>query len=463
MSNVDLNLWPCRTLQELVAPRAVLFFDENYAFRGTKHSIVTQIMAITAIDNLLLVGEKLLGDFSVAQKMSWAASRHTTRKEDEAYSLLGIFGINLPLLYGEDENAFRRLQEEIIRTTVDLSIFGWKLQPPPSAFASQGFLASHPSHLGESLLCGVLAHAPKDFLDCGSLVGGVDGLREFSTSNIGIKIRTRMHLRWLEGNEGPTYILPIAVQHRDYIGIKLRQVDHEQYLREDAHMLVDYRDGACTVPPVERYLLTRLPRVPGLSQHRCNLARVILKQKRFFLLQLKPQKQPGCDMALSDPWPLHRYDHRDLAFFGPEDSKRDFGIIKLTTTIQLPLQYNKVFTTQIQCLFGAFGWYGGTPEEAQFTLIEAKPYEVSFAAIQPGISDWDQDSNYFIRKLDDVGIPRQTGVVSILDKMNACIFVTFEAEKTDGPAAVSWSVEFSCKLYPMGECPEVEQQPWAFI
>lgn len=359
------------------------------------------------------------------------------------------------------------MQEEIIRTTVDLSIFGWTLRSPPS-FTAPGLSIRYLSNVDHPTLCGLLANAPEDFAECGSLRGGLDGLREFSTSNIGIRIRTRIHLLWFDGNEGPTYILPIAVRRRDFIGIKLRQIDHEQYLREDAHMLVDYRDGALTVSPVERYLLTILPRASGLRQERRTSTETVLNQRRFFLLQLKPQKEPGCgmvlcDMTLSEPWPLHRYDHWDLAFFGPEDSKRDFGIIKLTATVQLPLEHNKVFTTQIQCLFCAAGWYGGTAEAAQFTLIESKPYEASLTAMQPGISDWDQDSNHFIRKLDEVGVPRKTQVIVALDEMDACIYVTFEATKIDGSAPVSWSVEFSCNLYPTHECPNYQRQPWAFI
>ena len=61
--------------------------------------------------------------FSVAERMSWASNRTTTRVEDEAYSLMGIFGVNMPLLYGEKQQAFRRLQEEIMRTTDDQSLF----------------------------------------------------------------------------------------------------------------------------------------------------------------------------------------------------------------------------------------------------------------------------------------------------------------------------------------------------
>jgi hypothetical protein len=61
--------------------------------------------------------------------MSWAARRKATRKEDEAYSLLGIFNVNMPLLYGEGSRAFRRLQEEIARESVDESLFAWCYQP----------------------------------------------------------------------------------------------------------------------------------------------------------------------------------------------------------------------------------------------------------------------------------------------------------------------------------------------
>ena len=62
---------------------------------------------------------------SVAQRMSWMAIRRTTRVEDEAYCLFGLFGINMPTLYGEGENAFYRLQEEIMRTSTDNSLIAW--------------------------------------------------------------------------------------------------------------------------------------------------------------------------------------------------------------------------------------------------------------------------------------------------------------------------------------------------
>ncbi|KAK4148693.1 hypothetical protein C8A00DRAFT_38729 [Chaetomidium leptoderma] len=79
-----------------------------------------------------------LTQFSAAQKMSWAAERETTRLEDAAYSLLGLFDINMPLVYGEGERAFQRLQEEILRQSEDDSLFAHRdsdvLAKWPSSF-----------------------------------------------------------------------------------------------------------------------------------------------------------------------------------------------------------------------------------------------------------------------------------------------------------------------------------------
>jgi hypothetical protein len=80
--------------------------------------------------------------FNVAERMSWAACRETTRVEDVAYSLLGIFGINMPLLYGEGDQAFLRLQKQIIETTEDYTIFAF--QASNSADSSTPLLAHSP-------------------------------------------------------------------------------------------------------------------------------------------------------------------------------------------------------------------------------------------------------------------------------------------------------------------------------
>ncbi|KAE9365529.1 HET-domain-containing protein, partial [Stipitochalara longipes BDJ] len=112
------------TLQELIAPESVIFFDSQWEDIGSKEFLREQISEITEIQVEALMGARL-EDFSVAQRMCWASRRQTTRIEDEAYSLMGIFGVHMPMLYGEAGHAFVRLQEEIIKKSTDHTIFAW--------------------------------------------------------------------------------------------------------------------------------------------------------------------------------------------------------------------------------------------------------------------------------------------------------------------------------------------------
>ncbi|KXT11545.1 hypothetical protein AC579_10323 [Pseudocercospora musae] len=91
--------------------------------REPRDRLCPKLEHITAIPESILQDRGWLDTMSVAKKMSWAATRETTRPEDIAYYLLGIFDVNIPLLYGEGgEKAFRRLQEAIMRSSTDHSI-----------------------------------------------------------------------------------------------------------------------------------------------------------------------------------------------------------------------------------------------------------------------------------------------------------------------------------------------------
>ncbi|KAH7326969.1 heterokaryon incompatibility protein-domain-containing protein, partial [Rhexocercosporidium sp. MPI-PUGE-AT-0058] len=101
------------TLQELIAPTFVEFFSKDWELLGDKASLERCICDITKIPSKALRGGPL-ADFSVTERMSWAETRQTTREEDMAYSLLGIFDVYMPLIYGEGkENAFCRLNREL--------------------------------------------------------------------------------------------------------------------------------------------------------------------------------------------------------------------------------------------------------------------------------------------------------------------------------------------------------------
>ncbi|GKT43437.1 vegetative incompatibility protein HET-E-1 [Colletotrichum spaethianum] len=113
------------TLQELIAPTYVKFYDSSWQYRFTKDGEASTLSTITRIDYDVLTFKRELASVPVAVKMSWASRRETTRIEDRAYSLLGLFDINMPMLYGEGQKAFQRLQEEIVKETDDLSLFAW--------------------------------------------------------------------------------------------------------------------------------------------------------------------------------------------------------------------------------------------------------------------------------------------------------------------------------------------------
>lgn len=100
------------TLQELLAPKSVEFYSAEGEYLGDRKSLVQEIQAITGIESKALEGSPL-SHFSVEARKSWAANRDTKREEDAAYCLLGIFGVFMPAIYGEGNNAFKRLQKEI--------------------------------------------------------------------------------------------------------------------------------------------------------------------------------------------------------------------------------------------------------------------------------------------------------------------------------------------------------------
>ena len=161
------------TLQELIAPESVVFFSRGWTLLGTKITLLEVIHDITKIDGGVLLHTKALDEASVAQRMSWASTRETTRVEDQAYSLLGVFGINMPTLYGEGEQAFRRLQEEILRRIPDQSLFAWGImykQPaPPSEDATN--IEEDPMRIfDESSRTSLFASSPHAFRTNGQVV-----------------------------------------------------------------------------------------------------------------------------------------------------------------------------------------------------------------------------------------------------------------------------------------------------
>jgi len=165
--DLDQHLSKCRwftsgwCFQELIAPRQIHFYDSRWVSIGRKTDqlIPSLTSEITKAGRDVLLDPAMLGDVLVAQKMSWAAERETTRPEDMAYCLLGLFDLNMPMLHGEGKKAFRRLQEEIIKVSQDLSIFAWDVDRRAAQESTEPLE-----------MVNFFAESPRDFLGCHTLI-----------------------------------------------------------------------------------------------------------------------------------------------------------------------------------------------------------------------------------------------------------------------------------------------------
>lgn len=208
------------TLQELLAPRKAVFYDSRWRLVGNKDILAEKLSSITGVPGKALrTGD--LNPYSVAQKMAWAAKRMTTRPEDMAYCLMGLFDVNIPLLYGKGGyRAFVRLQEEIIRHSDDHSIFAWSM--------------------GKRRASGLLAPAPSCFAGSQDMVPQLlVGPREpFSMTNRGLSIKLKI-TPWLTDTyvafldcAGESWVGSGKGKKTTRVGVFLRRLhEDDQYVR----------------------------------------------------------------------------------------------------------------------------------------------------------------------------------------------------------------------------------------
>ncbi|KAL8895157.1 MAG: hypothetical protein Q9207_008283 [Kuettlingeria erythrocarpa] len=136
------------TLQELLAPYRMVFYNSSWEYIGDKRTLLPDLSLASGIPPRFIECGQFIGEASVAARMSWASNRETTRLEDQAYCLMGIFDVNMPLLYGEGKKAFTRLQHEIARSLDDESLFAWS---------------------SDDVQCGMFAPNIRVFAGCGAI------------------------------------------------------------------------------------------------------------------------------------------------------------------------------------------------------------------------------------------------------------------------------------------------------
>ncbi|KAK2597031.1 hypothetical protein N8I77_012905 [Diaporthe amygdali] len=211
------------TLQELLAPANLIFFTKNWVSLGEKRAISPFLAEITGIDATIMAGERPIESASIAKRMSWMARRQTTRPEDSAYCLMGVFGVNMPMLYGEGgERAFLRLQEEIMKTSDDQSLFAW-VNRDADAEALHGLLAPSPAAFAHSN--GILPYH-----DWG------DPREPYSMTNRGLRIQLHLSAR-KDGIFVATIDCPVPPDYADssFLAIYLKKISTGREDKEGQH------------------------------------------------------------------------------------------------------------------------------------------------------------------------------------------------------------------------------------
>ncbi|KAH7923794.1 HET-domain-containing protein [Leucogyrophana mollusca] len=239
------------TLQEAIAPWRIDFFARDWVKIGTKESLSSVISAVTGVDERVLLKITPLSEVSVARKMSWASQRQTTRVEDRAYSLMGIFGVHMPLIYGEGRNAFIRLQHEIMRTSNDQSIFAWGIWSTTTTMSS--LLASSPRCFQKSALVDRISSI--DFArQFPAAFNDTDCKPHFSTDNRGIRISLPVKITpsgytaaLACSNNGRLVGIDLRVSCEDGICYKIRTGDLSDFSWPDGEFVV--RDLVLSTTP----------------------------------------------------------------------------------------------------------------------------------------------------------------------------------------------------------------------
>jgi hypothetical protein len=288
-SDMACDLQKCKwftrgwTLQELVASKNVEFYDEAWNLVGDKIILLKDLFEITRIHKLVLQDSTSLPNFTVAQRMSWAASRQTTREEDLAYCLLGIFDVYLPLIYGEGSNAFIRLQEAIAQVTVDLSLFAWTDQDEQER---------------RQRYRGILARSPAEFKDCHRFWRSATWLfptHEYTVTNKGLRLSASLY----EGespNQEEYYLLNLGCWGPNLVFIRLVQTPGG-YARHcsDSVTLVDWKDALKLQHGQRREIYISKTVTPTVSES------LTMRLLRGFYVEIHNQTRNKCELVRKYP------------------------------------------------------------------------------------------------------------------------------------------------------------------
>ncbi|KAK5652042.1 hypothetical protein OQA88_10945 [Cercophora sp. LCS_1] len=378
------------TLQELIAPKKVLFYNRDWQLIGTKKELGSLLSSITTIPESLLQHASVLSDYAIARRMSWAARRQTTRIEDTAYCLLGIFDVHMSPRYGEREKAFSRLQQAIIRQpTAELSLFAWTNTDDPT----------NPD------ITGILATSPRQFQGCTLLqVEPGDSIyRDFTITTRGIRVDASI-LQTKNSNPIRRVVLFLASRINGMlVGICLRRISGNVFGRYYSSFLIPIRSpsGAyyfhTRVQPV--LLTTELP-----TRYPFHLTDPVLGN-RHSALQVRYSLAQGIrsriNLGARRPYivfPGSHWDSHDEVFFGTNTTSWGWCAFffraaspssRRTTAKRSPLRQEQV-GSEDEFFAACFHWNVGTERTLIAPLRSVDP--AVMVALETGLGNLKYES-----------------------------------------------------------------------
>jgi hypothetical protein len=441
-------------LQELIAPHNVTFFNSAWEYIGSKTTLSTHLESITGIMGNVLAKEWPLSQVWVSEKMRWASSRVTTRVEDTAYCLLGLFDVNMPLLYGEEDKAFQRLQEEIIKSTPDLSIFGWTIP-----------LRGRPDD--SQIYCSVLARSPKYFSGCAHTYGPRSAKLDFSISHHGIAFSLALYMKSEAARKGFCYILGVFPDHDPKMpgGVLLRKVGDNRFLRIDPWRLYKY-DQYTHNSYGTKYLLTKLnAAVWGFQKSLPTTSEWItddqLASLRGHSLRIKlPQ-----NMHVEEAWPKANFDDDHQLWFVTdvtENSDYAWGMLHLKLDLDPRREYRMGLSTKLEYLFFTNFWTSTLVEDEAFdcSLVPLTTHVAQFEDVKSVIAVPGCGNIRFSHAMDKNGIipPTSPTIIDVAGTSDVMV-VTFETRRilTRIREQKCFVVEFFTQLCPRENAPVVER------
>jgi hypothetical protein len=306
------------TLQELIAPRTVKFFNRVWDFVCTKSDHADIISDITNIPARCLLKECSLSRIPIAARMSWAAGRKTKRTEDVAYCLLGIFDVNMPLIYGEGMKAFRRLQEEVIKHSNDMSIFAWD-----------------PEQNAQEDLVGILASSPIAFAAMSSFVPCDIDSAQYSITNQGLLFTGDFTLQTRHVTTRHIYLQTLYMLWVHGKGIYLRKLGPQVFCRVGTLYSGRLHEDSLGHPSQQHHVTSAYVLTDPQSTQAESLALIAVAIKNPFRL----------DLAI----PKTLWNDSDKYFFNPKRLFTDYCHMVLALRFKVQLMGHLLRTIIVLC------------------------------------------------------------------------------------------------------------------